>query len=101
MHEHSVHEMQAIIHGEHLDALARRWSEQDTRGRVAMKRARMDPYFWPKPVVRNDREIESRNEDHGRRGIEYIDVEGRGGDKKCVATEKDKIANVMRKPFGR
>jgi hypothetical protein len=98
MHKHSVLEMQAVLHGEHLDALARRWSEQDTRGRTAMERTRVDPDLSP---VRSDGEVESSNKDGGRRGIEYIDVEGRGRDKKCVTTEKDKIANVMRKVLAR
>jgi len=50
--------------------------------------------------VRSDGEIESSNDDDGRR-TEYIDVEGRGRDKKCVMTEKDKIANVVRKALAR
>jgi len=66
-----------------------------------MERTRVDPYLWPTPVVRSDREIESSDRDDRRRGIEYIDVEGRGGDKKCVTAEKHKTANVMPRGLAR
>jgi hypothetical protein len=63
-----------------------------------MERTRVDPDLYP---VRGDREVESSNKDDGRRGIEYIDVEGRGRDKKCVTTEKDKTANVVQRALAR
>jgi hypothetical protein len=67
-----------------------------------VERTGVDRDFGQVPVDRYDgREVEGSNKGDRRRGIEYIEVEGRGRDKKCVMTEKDKIATVMRKAFAR
>ena len=65
VHEHSVLEMQAVLHGEHLDALARRWSEQHTRGRTAMERTRVDPDLTPYGVTGRLRVATTMTEEGG------------------------------------
>lgn len=102
VHEHRVLEEYAIFYRDHLDTLAQCWNKHDFRRRTAVKRTRVDPDFGQVPVERQDgREVESSDERDRRRGIEYIEVKGRGRDKKCATTEKAKIANMIRKAFAR